>query len=461
MHVTVPADGVHHVLFTADSQRLVSICSGKEGKRAQINRVATGRREAVVPLGGHDGAEHRPRTFLLSPDGKSMAYASPKEGRGQHSDECQVAIWDLVNSRQRTVFQESVRVPVVLPMSFSPDGRLLACGIINKGWRLPAEVKVWDVNSGRVTHTFPVPPVKSQLNKSEGLHEGVRVLSFTPDGRRIIGMVVSNISGYESHFLCWDLANETLPKSLTKSHNELRFFDLCSIDFEFTSESSQVLLRNQTFIGGNIAHLFDFSGNEPRLLESFAESLIITHDGTKLALNNQAIGLFFVFTKSIMSASGQDSVKESRKLQLLDLATRQRRDLLQPFWGDGWLIPLAFSPDDRVVVVLDKEFYPNNRWYQPLLTMFRGPERPVHLYDVGSGTRLARLPGDLVLFSPDAKALFTLSVHFIDKVATLRVYEYPLRSPVLTILGYAVVFTAIPFLLLWTCRVWRQRKRAK
>lgn len=463
-----PVQGVEHALFTADSQRLVANCFGKEGHVGRIYRVDTRQVEAVLPLGGSDSTQffRQPRSFRLSPDAKSIAYVCPKEGREKNSAECQLKVWDVASAQEKAVLQASVDVVTHMPLAFSPDGRFLAGGI-HRSKSNPHEVKVWDVTTGQVQHTFAVPPLKGNSPGSQPLNIAVDALSFTPDGHQLIGVVEGQLSGYLPQLLCWDLMAGSLPKSLESK--ELRFMDAGTIEFQFAGAGSRVLLASRSPLG-NLAHLCDMSGPEPRLQASFADVPLLTHDGTRLGMNNRPSGALSLFAS--IARPGENPAKERPKVQLVDLATMQRRDLIELSGVDGFLTPLAFAPDDRSLAVHCLQLPSQERVYKPLLMFLLEPDRAVHLYDIDSGRRLARLPGAEARFTPDGRTLITSELKSparTDGVAALPssmaggvwVYDSPHRLPVLAILASAAGATAAVTLLLWVCRAWRSRRQPK
>ncbi len=75
-------------------------------------------------------------------------------------------VYDMVKQNVRWELEENSRIMTgYTALSFSPDGNLLAGGGVNQ------DVFVWDMNSGELLFSLPVP------------HEIVDVISFTPNGR--------------------------------------------------------------------------------------------------------------------------------------------------------------------------------------------------------------------------------------------------------------------------------------
>jgi WD40 repeat protein len=105
----------------------------------------------------------------FSPDGKRLASAS--------SDKT-VKVWD-VQTGQQTLTIKGHTVPV-WSVAFSPDGKRLASGSGTEGvgpaHRNPAELKVWDVQTGQ-----------ELLTLLKGVTGMVSSVAFSPDGKRLAG----------------------------------------------------------------------------------------------------------------------------------------------------------------------------------------------------------------------------------------------------------------------------------
>lgn len=196
----------------------------------------------------------------------------------------------------------------------------------------------------------------------------------------------------------------------------------------------------------SITYLCDLAGPEPRLQATFGNLSLLTHDGSHLAAGNQLSGLAPLFAFIANPA-------ERPKIQLFDLGTMQPKDVCQLSRLDGGLAPLAFAPDDRTLAVhCSHVFPPGKEWYKPVFE----PDRAVHVYDIASGRRLARLPGRDAIFTPDGLALIA------PGDGAVRVYGYPVRTPLLAIILWAMPPTAVVILLSWLSRApsiwkrWRQ-----
>ncbi|WP_327396308.1 nSTAND1 domain-containing NTPase [Streptomyces phaeochromogenes] len=117
-------------------------------------------------LAGYDSGE----VATFSPDGRTLAVASAG-GAG-----AVITLWDPVTGRKLrtlTVPDGSVR-----GMAFSPDGRTVAASS-------PRAVRVWDVATGRLRHSFTSDP---------------EAVAFGPDGRTV------SVAGRNGRVQLWDLA---------------------------------------------------------------------------------------------------------------------------------------------------------------------------------------------------------------------------------------------------------------
>jgi WD40 repeat protein len=135
-----------------DLRRLVGIDAGE--KMVKIWDSARGREG--LTLGSHDWFEHA-RGAAFNPDGKFLATG----GR-----DARVRLWNFETFREVRVFRglrETVR-----GVAFSPDGESLAAGGDDSTLRL------WDVKTGRLASTFEVP------------QGDIHCLAWSPDRRRLV-----------------------------------------------------------------------------------------------------------------------------------------------------------------------------------------------------------------------------------------------------------------------------------
>jgi RNA polymerase sigma factor (sigma-70 family) len=199
-------------VLSADARVLALCHSGSEKFSANgpmhLEDVVTGGRLLSFPA-----LEGQTWPLSFSPDGRLLASinASSKRG-GEKSDGDSAAatgialqLWETATA---TVVQTFPVVDTNSHVAFSRDGRLLA---INAAWQ---EILLWDLARGR------------ELRRLKGFDANVTCLAFAPDGRRLI----SGLS--DSTLLVWDVAPgkaEPAPKlgadALTKAWADLATAD--------------------------------------------------------------------------------------------------------------------------------------------------------------------------------------------------------------------------------------------
>jgi WD40 repeat protein len=97
-----------------------------------------------------------------------------------------VRLWDTETGRQLESFPN--RYPFWC-VAFSPDGRLLAVGDMNR------EIRVWDITTGRPRWTL------------RGHTAYIWALAFSPDGQRLASGSMDPAQGGRGEVKLWDLAN--------------------------------------------------------------------------------------------------------------------------------------------------------------------------------------------------------------------------------------------------------------
>lgn len=196
------------IVTISDSIRIWDPASGQELRAIPMSLNAT------AMMGGSGGA-------TLTPDGSQLAVVNEDEGRPQ------VKFWDLSTGREvRTINLPDKEIDS-LELSFTPDTRLLAAGIVDKRlriWDLSGKaserdlgptttefgrirftrdgtkvafaeihtVKLWDVATGRELTTLKAP--------NSGLFntQGQTFVSFSDDGKKIA------TGGFDTPTLLWE-----------------------------------------------------------------------------------------------------------------------------------------------------------------------------------------------------------------------------------------------------------------
>jgi len=164
----------YRYVFSPDGEKLLSLrTSGRT--RLRLTDLATGK-EAEQHF---EGCTRQPTVFAFSPDGRTVA-AGYSQRIGRDKYEHHVLVWEVATFA--IVHDLTLHTKRVLAMSFSPDGRFLATGGIDRG------VKVWELATGKLVHTFSG-------------HQGpVGALDYSPDGRLLAS------GSFDKSVIVWDAA---------------------------------------------------------------------------------------------------------------------------------------------------------------------------------------------------------------------------------------------------------------
>jgi WD40 repeat protein len=153
--LTGHTSSVWSVAFSPDGKLLAS---GSVDKTIKLWDVATGRE--VRTLSGHTSWV---TSVAFSPDGRLLASCSCGKVENYNCVQGEIKLWEVASGREvRTL---TGHTDWVWSVAFSPDGRLLASGSLDK------TIKLWDVASGRLVRTL------------SGHTNAVTSVAFSPDGR--------------------------------------------------------------------------------------------------------------------------------------------------------------------------------------------------------------------------------------------------------------------------------------
>jgi eukaryotic-like serine/threonine-protein kinase len=124
-----------------------------------------------------------PSIDAMSRDGKRLASSDSQLGRWG------VTVWDMETGKLLVSLKQSGPVH---GLAFSADGARLTCGgdIANKRDK-PADLKVWDLKTGKV------------IFELQGHVAGVRYVCYSPDGTRIASLA-GNLFGKSAELKVWD-----------------------------------------------------------------------------------------------------------------------------------------------------------------------------------------------------------------------------------------------------------------
>jgi RNA polymerase sigma factor (sigma-70 family) len=162
------------------------------GHRDGVRGVAITPNDRIVITAGHDGVVrlwdrltgkqmrqlrtpgHLIRSLALSHDGKLLAVGCEKLSREPVYHP--VYLWDLPFGREHPT-RPKFNAPVQ-GVSFSPDGKTVACGPMDGGLYL------WDIGTGKYVREFRLFSFKNQV---QSLNIGqIYTLAFSPDGKMLV-----------------------------------------------------------------------------------------------------------------------------------------------------------------------------------------------------------------------------------------------------------------------------------
>ena len=362
----VAAIGVYFIGFAANNQivtvsdaaRVWDVTTGRELRTLQINTT-----EVVGSFNGTDGG------MVLSPDGNQFAVFSDES-------DAQVKLFDLASGREKRTFKLPENRIDSLQLVFTPDGRLLAAGIVEKRFKLwdvsgksdhelartakdfsqvkfssdgrlvalseNYNVRVWDMTSLRELPSLKVP--NSGLSS-----QGDAFINFSEDGKRIA------TGGFDTGTIIWETETGKQLANLTGRTN-------MAFNVAFSADGTQLYTGDRT--------RWDLrTGRGLRLSAKSSEKTwgITSPDGRLLAMmrpNNAAVSI-------VEAASGQ---------QLHTLA---------PSGGGPVIVQrVRFSPDSNVLAIIYSQDYSQQ---QVVTSMSALSASPVKLWDVKTGRELRTL----------------------------------------------------------------------
>ncbi len=149
-----------HTVFSPDGRTLAAGCI--EGNLTLVD-LLTGQERPYWK-----GADVRAASFVFSPDGRRLATMYGN-----------TTIWDVSLRRALLVpVKYGTAVGLYVNAVFSPDGRLVATDGDGQG------VKLWDVETGELVRTVPLPP-----SASRQIYDRYPAPAFSPDGKTLIAWV--------------------------------------------------------------------------------------------------------------------------------------------------------------------------------------------------------------------------------------------------------------------------------
>ena len=241
---------------------------------------------------------------MRSPGDNGHNLLASRRGRPREApEECiagEVRVWDLESGQVIHTF--GGQTDLVMDVAFSPDGKLLASASLGGTDRMfDATVKLWDVETGKEKHTL--------VHTSESFGFGVRSIAFSPDGQ-----LLASGSTWDETVKLWDVTTGQEVRTLTGHQGEVQ-----SVAF---SPDGKVLASTSR---DNTVKLWDVtSGRVIRTLNNFTSSVAFSPDGRFLGTGHS-----------------------SGMVKVWDVATWQ---VVHTFWGHiGVVSNAVFSPDGRIL----------------------------------------------------------------------------------------------------------------
>jgi RNA polymerase sigma factor (sigma-70 family) len=354
--------------------------AGGYGRETQIWDTATGAEKRQLP------ATDQPLCLVFSPDSKMLATAHLK---GNSFEEAFIRLWDPATGAE----QWSVKIGTgksmsggVFVMSFSPDGRQLACGGIN------GVTEIRDAKTGNIVRQF--------IEGKDWILGGV---AFSPDGGTLYaagsdGVVqVWNVATGEPHFQfdqhkggVFDLSRSPDGKTLATAAGDgtIRLWDL-------TRGKTRVVLPK--FDAG--VSSVNFLADGKRLVSSESNGTVRIWDvGTVRELEKLAGPNKGITTRITVSPDGKLlAIGSMQQVRLWDLAAG--KEIRQFIGHKGYIIDLSFSADGTYLATSAHSYQDSGVFHE---------DWTMRVWQIATGEELychTGLHPDKPLFTPDGRGV--------------------------------------------------------
>jgi WD40 repeat protein len=325
--------------FADDLKSLFLVTSRKveEKQEVQLSLYDVKRRKTIRQIRAKEDS------CLLAPDGKTVAVGGPSSG----------SLWDINTGKQLCRFQRPSEN--VVPLCFSPDGKVLLC---RGGWRSwDSPLRWFDTSTGR--EALPA-----------GRHgDALCCLAFTPDGKQLVS------GSADRTVRLWEVRSGRGLGLYDGHQHEVTAVAVTPDGKLIASGDASGAVHLHERATGKRRHLF--LAPPPQRFMSFRVTSLLFASGGKTLL-----------------AAGHDG-----SLRLWDVASGQRvRDLGGFNWSGGGL---ALSPDGRTLAFAGDDYGPDSR------------AALIRFWDLDTGKETRTLTGAQddefrrVAFSPDGKLLAT------------------------------------------------------
>ena len=423
-HLTTWDLGTGRVVRRIDSAKLddwklptfspdASTFAAKTNEGVRVWDVASGRQDPSP-----EGAPVGPVVLAFSPNGKVLA-------TGEENGE--VGLWDVASGRRIARFsghRQDEKAFEVCSLTFSPDGRTMACGgllRIQIGeflWKHVSELRLLDLSTNRERATIPC-----------GDPDIFHAVAFSPDGNALV-TASSDGRGWDGDdrdgvLRCWDAATGRQRAAVTRIEGAGPIVYSRDGSFLVTSGRESMVIRDPIDGRERFALHQDFSFSQDA-------RIALSPDGRTLASTNGTFHLWdlraaaeppirgghrFEVTCLAYAPDGRTlaSASVDRTVKLWDVEARRPRATLLGHADD--VVRLAYAPDGQTVASVDAQ-------------------GSVRIWDTTTGTCRATLrgpeiPPQILAFAPDGRAL-TLMAGSHGKPAEARRWDVTSGEPLPT-----------------------------